>query len=344
MRYNTKKKFFIISSLITSSLITSSILVVSSSCSWSSLRELGSDFKENLIALDQLEGYQDNFAPTYKEMLNGIKSIPNNNSLDINAIHIEYTTDRITWISLPTDGTEGVWGTNEFLWLNLWNPNKNHYGDITGEESFGLRLAPNPRSVYYGSTPVELSISFARKSIIQEQDWQSKWNASNPHQFIVNPDENNFKTVMGQEYGSTEFYSRLNTSKAGDCWGFTINGSNGEFAIKTNANPYYYPISTSDAGVDASKLRFKYSILNKENFKDLYETYFTDFSFIVTPTINDVVSIVKNNIVKADKEDDIYWSEVSIAIDSNSQTITVSVPNSLHYTGDSFTKTYTLKN
>lgn len=343
MRYNTKKKFFIISSLITSSLITSSILVVSS-CSWSSLRELGSDFKENLIALDQLEGYQDNFAPTYKEMLNGIKSIPNNNSLDINAIHIEYTTDRITWISLPTNGTESVWGTDESLWLKLWNPIKNQYGDITNQENFGLRIQPNSYSKYSSSNPIEFQISFARKNITAEQDWQSKWNALNPHQFIVNPDENNFKTVLGQEYGSTEFYSKLNTSKAGDCWGFNIVGSNGEFTIKTNANPYYHPISASDAGVDASKLRFKYSILNKENFKDLYETYFTDFSFIVTPTVNDVVSIVKNNIVKTDKEDDIYWSEVSIAIDSNSQTITVSIPNSLHYTGDSFTKTYTLKN
>lgn len=342
MRYNTKKRFFIISSLITSGLITSSILVVSS-CSWSSLRELGSDFKENLIALDQLEGYQDNFAPTYKEMLNGIKSIPNNNSLDINSIHIEYTTDRMTWISLPTNGTESVWGTDESLWLNLWNPTKNQYGDITKQENFGLRIQPNSYSKYSSSNPIEFQISFARKNITTEQDWQSKWNASNPHQFVVNPDENNFKTAMGQEYGSTEFYSRLNTLKAGECWGFTINGSNGEFAIKTNTNPYYYPISVSDPGVDSSKLRFQYTILNKENFKSLYETYFTNFSFILAPTVNDVISVVKNNITKAGKQDNIYWSEVSITIDSNSKMITVSVIDSLHYTGDNFTKTYTLK-
>lgn len=311
------------------------------------VRTLADDFKDNSITLNVLEGYEENYAPSYAEMLKGIKLTATNENLNINAVHVEYTTNRTTWTILPTTRSESVWGTNESLWLSLWNPEKASYGDITSEEkTFGLRLAPNTFSAYAGCDPIEFSISFARKNITEETGWQSTWNSTTAHEFIVNPDEGNFKTVMAQEYGETAFYSKLNTEKAGNCWSFTNVGSNGEFAITTSTNPYYSPISKDDAGVDATKLQFKYTILNKENFNTLYQSYFTGFdNFYQKPNVNDVISVVKANMAAQSKTDDIYWSEVTITITETSTaggTITVSVVNSLHYTGTNFTVNYAL--
>ena len=65
-------------------------------------------------------------------------------------------------------------------------------------------------------------------------------------------------------------------------------------------------------------------------------------NFYANPTQNDVVSYLTYMVAKDTEVDPIYWAEVTISINTSDKTITLSVPNSLHYNGSNLTLKYTI--
>lgn len=327
-------------------------------------RDLSTDFTNTEIDMSAMDAYASVYAPTNTQILNAIKS--KNSNLNINSAHIQYCLDTTAatpnWVdwatfdaatgSYKTTNTAGVNGTaaDETNWFSLWST-AGHYGRTAAEKSTlkgALRLISNSQisSCYPQNSSVEFSITFARPFIYDQQGWGSStaWGKDKKHEYIVTPDERNFKTTFVQAYGDGTTYpwfTKLN--KLPDSWSFTKVSVDSKLYANfqmDGTNPYFAAF-TSEA---SKKNHFLYEVKSKIDFAATYGKFWPTegVSFYAHPTQNDVVSYLTYMIAKDTSVDPVYWAEVTISINTSTKTITLSVRNSLHYNDSDLTLTYTI--
>ena len=158
------------------------------------------------------------------------------------------------------------------------------------------------------------------------------------------PDEGNFKTTFVQAYGDGNTYpwfTKLN--KVPDSWSFTRVSDDSKLYANfqmDGTNPYFAAFTSEPS----KKNYFLYEVMSKIDFAATYGKFWPTegVNFYANPTQNDVVSYLTYMVAKDTEVDPIYWAEVTISINTSDKTITLSVPNSLHYNGSNLTLKYTI--